>query len=78
LHVEKVRDRLIETIRPQMPAPLSFDHLHVDAHPITAPLHASFEHVAYVEFASDLFEIRRFAFVGKGGAAADSESAGKA
>ena len=78
LHVEEIGERLVEPFGPQVRASLGLDQLHIDAHAISRALHAAFEHVANVEFASDLFEVGRLAFVGKSCAAADHEGAGNA
>jgi hypothetical protein len=58
-----------------MIAALSVDKLDVDPHSIRRALDASFEHVAHVELAPDLFEIDRLAFVTEGGVSADNQHA---
>ena len=73
LHVEEVRHRLVETVRPEMIAALSVDELDVDPHSICRALDASLEHVAHVQLASDLFEIDRLALVSEGGVSADHQ-----
>ena len=74
LHIEEIGDRLVEAFGPEVHAGVGLDQLHVDAHAVSAALHAAFEHVAHVEIASNLSEIGRFAFVGKGGTAADDDN----
>ena len=45
---------------------------------IAAALHAAFEHVAHVEFATDLLEVDRLALVGEGSVARDDKRAANA
>jgi hypothetical protein len=66
-YVEEVGQGLVEALGPKMIAAHGVDELNIDAHAISAGLDAAFEHVADFEFASNLSEIGRFAFVGKGG-----------
>jgi len=53
------------------------DELNIDAHAAVAALHAAFEHVADIEFASDLRNVVGLALVGEGGIAGDDERAGE-
>ena len=75
LHDEKVGDRLVEALRPQVRARLRFDQLHVDAHSLAAALDAAFEHVAHPKLAPDLPRVGRLALVGECGVARDDEGA---
>ena len=76
LHVEEIGERLVEALGPKVRARLGFNELHIDAHSIPGALQTAVEHVAYIELPSDLLGVAGFAFVGKGGAAADDEGAG--
>ena len=71
LHVEEVRHRLVEPLRPEMIAVFAVDQLHVHAHAIGRTLDAALEHIADVELASDLFEVDRLVLVAEGGVAPD-------
>src|SRR6516162_8942606 len=78
LHVEEIGDQLIEALSPEMRAGLGLNQLDIDAHTISRSLDTAFEHIAHVEFASDLLEINRLALVCEGCAAPDDERAGYA
>ena len=78
LHVEEIGDGLVEALGPEVRAGLGVDQLHVDAHAVSAALHAAFEHIAHVELAADLLQVDGLALVGEGGVAADDEGAGNA
>jgi hypothetical protein len=78
LHVKKVSDRLVETFSPEMAPSLGVDQLHVDPHPSATALHATFEHIASVKVATDLFHVGRLALECEGRVARDDESAGDA
>ena len=60
LHVEKVGDRLVEALGPDLTAGFGVDQLDVDAHAVPRALHAALEHIANVDLAPDLPEIGRF------------------
>ena len=75
LHREKIGDRLVETLGPEMRTGLGVDKLGVDPHSFAASQDAPFEHVADAEFSADLFEIDRLALVGEGGVPGDNEGA---
>ena len=57
LHVEKIGDRLVEPLGPEMMPALGVDELHVDAHAVSAALDAALEHIANVQFAADLLHV---------------------
>ena len=78
LHLEEVGDRLLEPLGPQVRACRILDQLHFDAHAVSAPLDAAREDLADVQFAPDLFQVDRLAFVGEGRRAAYDEGAGNA
>jgi len=66
-----VSRRLIEPFGPKVIAAFGINKLRVDPKPIAASLYRAFEHVADVQFAADLLEIDRFAFIDECGVAAD-------
>lgn len=75
LHREEIRDRLVESVGPDMRAGLSVYELRIDAHPIAASQDAPFEHIPNAKFAPDLLEIDRLALVGERGVPGDDEGA---
>ncbi len=75
LHVEKIGQRLIEPLGPEMTAGFGVDELHVDAHAVSAALKAALEDIADVQLAPDRLHVERLAFVGKRGVASDHERA---
>jgi hypothetical protein len=78
LHVEKIGERLVESLGPKVMAEFGVDELHVDAHAGAAALDAAFEDVADVQVAADLPQIDGLAFVGEGRVAPDDKRASNA
>ena len=54
-----------------MIAALRVDELDVDPNPVCRALDASLEHIAYVQFASDLFQVDRLALIAEGSVSPD-------
>src|ERR1700677_1709261 len=61
-----------------MTAALSVDQLNTDADPITAALHAAFQHIAYTELTADQLEVNGFSFEGESRIPSDHEDAREA
>ncbi len=59
LHIEKVVHRLVESLGPKMIAGFGVDQLNIDPHTVAPALDTSLEHIADVEFATDLPQIAR-------------------
>ncbi len=59
LHVEEIRERLVEPLRPEMIAAFGVDELNVDAHAIPAALDAALQHIADIQLAPDLLSDRQ-------------------
>ena len=73
LEREHVREFAIEALCPEMVAGLRIDELRRSTDPVRRPAHASFEHVADAELASDLLHVERAPLVGECGVARDDE-----
>src|ERR1700722_8364085 len=73
LHIEQVGERLVEPLCPEMVARFGVDELDIDPHAISAPLDATFEDVADVQFTADLLQIDVLAFISEGGVAPDHD-----
>jgi hypothetical protein len=73
LHVEKIGERLVEPLGPEVIAGLGVDELDIDAHAGAAALDATLEDVADVQLAAHLLQIDVLAFIGEGGVAADHD-----
>jgi hypothetical protein len=54
LQIEDVVERTPESVRPEMRPRYRKDQLRRDSHPVCCLTHATFEHVAYPQFATDL------------------------
>jgi hypothetical protein len=78
LQGEKIGDRPLEPLSPQVTTALDVDELYVDAHSIAATLDASLEDIPDIQFASDLLQIDGFAFVSECGVPTDHKRAADA
>jgi hypothetical protein len=75
LHVEKIGQRLVEPLGPEMTAAFGVDELDVDAHSASAALNAALKDVADVQLAADRLHVERLAFVSERRIASDYDRA---
>jgi hypothetical protein len=73
LQLEKVVERAVEAVGPDVTAGRRVDQLPADAHPVAGFAHAAFEHVAHAELMRHLPHVDRLALVGEGGVAGDDK-----
>ena len=66
LHGENVFQVAVIAVRPKILARLSFDQLRCDAHPLAGAAHTALQHIAHIQFAGHLADIRGLAPVGEG------------
>ena len=76
LHSKNIGEIAVVALGPHMVAGSRLYQLRSDADPIAGLAHATFEHVAHAELASDLFHIDRSTLVGERGVPGDDEQRG--
>ena len=65
LKIEDIFERAVEAVGPEMRAAGRIDQLSGDAHAPAGFTYRAFEHIAHTQFAPDLLQIDRLAFVSK-------------
>ncbi|OWK22820.1 hypothetical protein AJ87_46050 [Rhizobium yanglingense] len=65
MKIEYIRQSSVKTICPEVGTRRSVDELPGNAQAVTRPPHASLDHIAYVQFASDLLYVYGLTLVGK-------------
>ncbi|MNF84439.1 hypothetical protein D3C84_668000 [compost metagenome] len=73
LQLEDVVERAFEALRPEVRSGRRIDQLPGDAHPVTGPAHAAFQHVTHAELLADTLDVHGAAFVREAGIARDHE-----